>query len=80
MREELTESLNRLEILLKQLSKKYKDHSEENAQLHGLVSAMETDTKKAGRLINEHERAIREKERVREKIAELLEKFENLRI
>lgn len=73
---EIVDTFNQLEILFKDMAKKYKLHREENVQLHGLVTAMEGDHKKASRLLTEHERMIKERERMRSKLEELLQKFE----
>lgn len=80
MDEMLAENLTKIATLVKELVKNYKNTKEENSQLHSLVAAMETDYKKAGRLLNEHEKLLKDRDRLKTKITELLEKFDKLRI
>lgn len=80
MTEELLAQLERLEILVGRASKQHRGALQENSQLHGLVTAMESDQKKASKLLNEHEKMLVDRERMRKRIAELLEQFEKLRI
>ena len=80
MNEDLWECFDQLESLVRDLAKQFRDIGLENKQLHGLVSAMEADNKKAVRLIMEHEKLLGARERAKEKISELIEKFDRLRI
>ncbi len=77
---EITEHANAIDNLLKELLKRHRVYKEENSQLHGLVTAMEIDHKKASRQILEHERLLKDRERIKEKVTGLLEKFEKLKV
>lgn len=74
------DELDAIDSLLKELTRRYKAGRQETAQLHSLVGAMEADYKKASRLLNEHEKMAKDKERARAKINDLLEKLNALRI
>ncbi|MEK7287746.1 MAG: hypothetical protein AAB091_04225 [Elusimicrobiota bacterium] len=74
------EEFDAVESLLRELAKRHKSAYQETSQLHSLVAAMESDYKKASRLLNEHEKMLKERERAKDKIGALLVKLEELRI
>ena len=80
MDEELLGDLARIENLLGELIKRYKTADSENTQLHSMVTAMESDHKKANRFLSEHEKILKDREKLKGKITELLQKFDKLRV
>ncbi|MBI2070075.1 MAG: hypothetical protein HYT79_05675 [Elusimicrobia bacterium] len=80
MEQELIEDLDSSLSMLQELSKRHKAFREQNIQLNSLVAAMESDQKKASRLLNDFEKMQKDRERMREKITELLDRLERLRI
>ncbi|GEM_PF-4840751 len=80
MDEGLLDDLSRIENLLAELIKRHRAADSENSQLHSMVTAMEGDHKKANKLLGEHERILKDRQHLKTKITELLEKFEKLRV
>ncbi|MBI4667881.1 MAG: hypothetical protein HY747_01650 [Elusimicrobia bacterium] len=78
--EELLEEFDVSLKALKELVKEHKALRQDNAQLHSLVVAMESDHKKASHLINEHEKLGKDRDRVRQKIGEIIGKLDKLKI
>lgn len=80
MDEPLLEKIEEIGALVGELVKRHHAKAEENTQLNSLVAAMENDYKKARRLLADHEKVLRDRERLKEKITMILDKFEKLRV
>ncbi|MBI4064242.1 MAG: hypothetical protein HY401_08085 [Elusimicrobia bacterium] len=80
MTEELIQEFDETLARLRDFAKRYKETREEGEKLQSLVAAIQADQKKALRLINEYEKMEKDREKVKEKTSQLLEKLERLRI
>ncbi|MBI4370305.1 MAG: hypothetical protein HY547_08770 [Elusimicrobia bacterium] len=80
MDDDTRQELETIGALIQELAKRHGQAREETRHLQSLVTAMDQDHQRATKINSEFEKMTRERERLREKIAGMVEKLEELKI